>query len=321
MRNWIFLFACNLMWALQFTCIKLVEDQVGPYMTVWGPMCIATIGLIPFLIAETRRHSSERVTNKKDVRNFLILAAFGFFPTQVLMTWGTRMSLASNAALITLALPVFTAVMAMMILKEKMTTARWISFGLAIIGVIVISGKDIEGARFGFQYLAGNLLILGSILANSLNNSFGKVILRRYSPLEMLFWTYSLMLVLLLPFVIPEFPGFFAGVPSFTAGTWIGMLLLSFFHNYLSMILFLKALSELDAIQAALSNYLIAFFGLPIAAFTLGETLSPLAILGGVLVLGSTLLITIWDRSVQPPAGVAGGPERGGSVPGDPGGG
>ena len=28
MRSWLFLFCCNLMWALQFTCIKLVQDQV-----------------------------------------------------------------------------------------------------------------------------------------------------------------------------------------------------------------------------------------------------------------------------------------------------
>ena len=59
--------------------------------------------------------------------------------------------------------------------------------------------------------------------------------------------------------------------------------------------LFLKALKHLDAIQAALSNYLIAFFGLPIAAIWLGERLTVYAIAGGVLVLFSTLLITIWE--------------------------
>jgi len=32
------------------------------------------------------------------------------------------------------------------------------------------------------------------------------------------------------------------------------------------MVLFLKALDSLDATQAALSNYLITFFGLPISA-------------------------------------------------------
>jgi len=299
MRNWILLFACNLMWALQFTCIKLVEDQVGGYMTVWVPMLLATIGLIPFVRAEARKHRTERVTNKRDVVNFLILGAFGFFPAQVFMTWGTRMSLASNGALLTLALPVFTAVMAMVILKEKMNKARWISFSFAIIGVLVISAKDIQGSSFEFKYLAGDLLILTAILGNSLNNSFGKVILRRFTPLEMLFWTYCVMLVLLLPFVIPDLSQFVSTVPNFTANTWIGMSLLTFFHNFLSMIIFLRVLAELDAIQVALTNYLITFFGLPIAAFTLGERLAPLAIIGGIFVLGSTLLITIWDKPTE----------------------
>ncbi|MDI1344065.1 MAG: EamA family transporter, partial [Pseudolabrys sp.] len=56
-----------------------------------------------------------------------------------------------------------------------------------------------------------------------------------------------------------------------------------------------KALKVLDAIQATLSNYLITAFGVPIAAIILHERLSPLAMLGGALVLGSTLLITIWE--------------------------
>ena len=153
--------------------------------------------------------------------------------------------------------------------------------------------------------MAGNVLILGSILANSLNNSFGIVILRRFTPMETMFWAYVLMLILLIPFVAPECSQFFSRIPQFTFNTWLGLLLLSFFHNYLSMILFLKALSELDAIQAALSNYLITFFGLPIAAFMLGEKLTLLAILGGILVLGSTLLITLWDRSNQSKAEAA----------------
>jgi drug/metabolite transporter (DMT)-like permease len=60
------------------------------------------------------------------------------------------------------------------------------------------------------------------------------------------------------------------------------------------MILFLKALKNLDAMQAGLSNYLITFFGVPIAAIWLGERLTPSAVAGGVLVLASTLLITLW---------------------------
>ena len=79
------------------------------------------------------------------------------------------------------------------------------------------------------------------------------------------------------------------------------MILLTFFHNFLSMLLFFKALKVLDAMQVALSNYLVAFFGLPIAAFWLGETLNSMAIAGGILVLFSTLIITIVDYRVKHP--------------------
>jgi drug/metabolite transporter (DMT)-like permease len=66
------------------------------------------------------------------------------------------------------------------------------------------------------------------------------------------------------------------------------------------MLLFFKALKMLDAMQVALSNYLVTFFGLPIAAFWLGEKISNQALAGGILVLISTIIITIVDsRSKQ----------------------
>ena len=39
--------------------------------------------------------------------------------------------------------------------------------------------------------------------------------------------------------------------------------------------------------------------GLPIAAFILGETLKTQAIIGGILVLASTLILTIVDNKAQ----------------------
>jgi drug/metabolite transporter (DMT)-like permease len=59
MRSWLLLFACNLMWALQFTCVKLVQDQVGALFTVWGPMTLATVMLIPMIVRERQCPSAE----------------------------------------------------------------------------------------------------------------------------------------------------------------------------------------------------------------------------------------------------------------------
>ncbi|MFZ2001382.1 MAG: DMT family transporter [Candidatus Sulfotelmatobacter sp.] len=295
MRSWLLLFSCNFMWALQFTCIKLVQDQVGSLFTVWGPMTLATVMLYPLVKLEAKS-GEPKDKRSSDILIFLLLAVVGVFPGQVLITWGTRVSLASNAALLMLTLPVSTAFLAFLFLHEKMTPIRWVSFGLAIIGVVMCSDIDFRTLNFGKGYLYGNVLIFLGTLGSAFYNSYGKKILERYSPTEMLFFTYLAMFVVMTPLTLAQEPRVFANIPHFTVQTWIGLALLTFFHNYLSMVLFLKALKQLDAIQAALSNYLITFFGIPIAAIWLKEKLTSLAIIGGVLILGSTLMITVWEN-------------------------
>jgi drug/metabolite transporter (DMT)-like permease len=285
------------MWALQFTCIKLVQNQVGPLFTVWGPMTLATIMLYPLI----RFEPGEEVERRQDKRRwltYLALAGFGVVPGQVLMTWGTRASLASDAAILNLTLPILTAFFAFLFLGERMTGVRWISFCVAIVGVLLCSGIDLKSLNFGKTYLFGNVLILGATFGSAFYNSYGKKMLEVDSPMRMLFYTYVATFILMTPIVLFEEHDTFSRIPTFSARTWTGLFLLTVFHNYLSMVLFLKALKHLDAMQAALSNYLITFFGVPIAAIWLGERLTPATITGGILVLTSTLLITLWqDRN------------------------
>lgn len=289
--SWTLLVICNTMWALQFTCIKLTQAQVGPYFTVYGPMFLATLLLVPFVWKDLKNGK----IFLKDIPQFIPLALLGVFPAQVLMTWGTQYSLASNAAILTLALPVITALFAFLMLKEKMNKIRWTSFIIAIVGVVLCSTGDIKQMNFGSKYAVGNLLIFLAILGNSYYNVGIKKIADRYTEMELLFYTYVIMVILLTPLVLYYEPDIFARIPSFTSQTWIGMSLLTLFHNFLSMILFFKALKVLDAIQVALSNYLITFIGLPVAAIWLGETLNTAAIVGGIMVFVSTLIITIVD--------------------------
>lgn len=290
--SWSALLACNLMWALQFTCIKLTQDQIGPFSTVFIPMLLATLFMIPFAYKDAKASKGRSLS---DLKMFAMLALFGQFPAQVLMTLGTQRSTASNAAIINLTLPVFSALLAVIYLKEKMTPGRWVSFIIAIVGVTLCSLNDIFSSNFSIQYLIGNALILSGVLGSGLYNTYCKKIAHKYTEIEMLFYSYIFMVVLLLPFVLYGETTTFKNIPVFTANTWIGLILLTVFHNFLSMILFFIALKKLDAIQVALSNFLITFFGLPIAAIWLHEKLSTLSIIGGALILISTLAITIWE--------------------------
>jgi drug/metabolite transporter (DMT)-like permease len=258
-------------------------------------MLIATILLAPFALRDYKSDGRKF----KDIVIFGQLALLGAFPAQVLITWGTQYSLASNSAILTLCLPVITAVFAFLILKEKMNKVRWLSFIIAIVGVILISTGDIQQLNFSSKYALGNILIFLAITGNSYFNVGIKKIASKYSEMEMIFYTYIAIIILLSPLVFYLERDVFARIPKFTGQTWTGVILLTFFHNYLSMVLFFKALKILDATQVALSNYLIAFFGLPIAAIWLGETLNIHSIVGGLLVLVSTLIITIVDYKMN----------------------
>ena len=223
----------------------------------------------------------------------------GAFPAQVLMTWGTQYSLASNAAIITLSLPVITAVFAFLILKERMNRIRWISFVIAIVGVILCSAGDIRRLNFGSTYAVGNILIFLAIVGNAYYNVGIKKIAGNYTEIEMVFYTYVVVVLLLTPLVLYYEPDIFSRIPHFTNQTWTGITLLTVFHNFLSMILFFKALKQLDAMQVALSNYLITFIGLPIAAIWLNEKLSVQSITGGLMVLIATLIVTVMDYKMN----------------------
>jgi drug/metabolite transporter (DMT)-like permease len=296
--SWFALFACNLMWSLQFTCIKLVQDQVGAFSTVFIPMSLATLFMVPFVFKDIKRNKKRKLS---DLKIFALLAVFGQFPAQVLMTVGTQQSTASNAAIINLTLPIVSALLAVMLLKERMNSLRWVCFAVAIIGVVLCSGKDLLGVNLNIQYLVGNLLIFTGVLGSGLYNTICKKISADYTEIEMLFYTYIFMVVLLAPLVWTYERRQFANLPNFTGQTWTGLILLTVFHNFLSMILFFTALKKLEAIQVALSNFLIAFFALPIAAIWLGETLNFMAVVGGLMVMLSTLAITVWEyRQAKP---------------------
>ncbi len=292
--DWFMLLACNLMWASQFVMVKLVQKQMGPLFAVTFPIALSAIMLIPLV----RREPKASITSL-DVRDFILLGIAGQLVAQLFITWGVRFAPASDAALLALIMPVSTAVMAHFLLGEHMNRIRWISFGLALLGVLVCSGVDWNNLNFGRNYLGGNALIFFSVLGSAFYNAYSKKALERHSPLQVLLYSYYALLAVLLPVTIAAEPSGFANLPRYSVTVWIGLAILAVFQYFLSMVLFLNVLTRLDATQAALSNYLIPFFGVLIAALVLHERLTGFMIAGGLLALASTLLITVWDRASQ----------------------
>lgn len=195
--------------------------------------------------------------------------------------------------------------------SERGATSSIISFGTADHSVGVIIGSEVpsalrfmdENGKTGyaadyFEWVIGPAEKFVSEPVFMYNVGC-KQVAGKYNEIEMVFYTYLVMVILLAPLVLYYEPEMFSKVPYYTSQTWTGMIALTVFHNFLSMIMFFKVLKFLDATQVALSNYLITFMGLPIAAFILGEKLNSQAVIGGILVLASTLILTIVDNAQQ----------------------
>jgi drug/metabolite transporter (DMT)-like permease len=295
--DWTLLILCNLIWASQFVLAKLVQEEMGPIFATLLPMALATVCLMPLVKWEQRRRGRRPEIGRTDVLRFAVIGIFGQVVAQLGITWGVGLAPASNAALLSLTLPIATAVMAYLLLGERMSAVRWISFALAVAGVLQCSGVDWSDLRFASgRVVTGNVLIMLGILGSAFYNVYGKKLLDRYSPLEVLLYSYYAVLACLLPLTVYLEPASFHNMLSFGPKAWLGISLLAGFQYFLSMILFLTVLTRLDAVQAGLSNYLIPVFGVLIAAIALGERLTVRMVFGGLVVLASTLLITVYEE-------------------------
>ncbi len=165
--------------------------------------------------------------------------------------------------------------------------------------MLACSGVDWQNLDFGRGYLAGNMLIFLSVLGSAFYNTYSKKVLERHTPLRVLLYSYYALLTVLLPVTIAVEPSGFLNLAHYSKTVWVGLAILAVFQYYLSMVIFLNVLTRLDATQAALSNYLIPFFGVLIAAVVLHEHLTGFMIIGGVLALASTLLVTVWDAATN----------------------
>lgn len=158
-----------------------------------------------------------------------------------------------------------------------------------------------DGLRFkSGEVLTGNVLIMASILGSAFYNVYGKKLLDRYTALEALLYSYCVVLLCLAPLAFFLEPDSLRNMTYFGLQVWLGVVLLAALVYFLSMILFLTVLSRLDATQAGLSNYLIPVFGVVIAAAALGEHLTVRMAIGGLVVLTSTLLVTVYEEHYVP---------------------
>jgi drug/metabolite transporter (DMT)-like permease len=304
----------NTLWAAQYAAYKLATEQMGPLTVSAWTFMMASIVLLPFLLWERRKsriapppeaavgsrpvmHRFNSLTLKNTLA-FGIAVVLGVIPGSALLAWGIQRSTASNAAIIYLTLPVITTLLASIVLGERMTRLRWISLAVALAGVLLLSVPDLRQLSLtSTSYLVGNILVLLACFASSIYNVYCKELLGRFTPVEVLIYGYLLAFVCTLVLLHWAEPVSCHALSTYSSSTWLALATLSILSWGLAMILWMHLLKRLDVSQASVSIYLMPFLGVVISAVTLHEHIGISTVLGGMITLAGTILITTLEPS------------------------
>jgi drug/metabolite transporter (DMT)-like permease len=275
-------------WGGMYVVSKVVLEIIPPFSLVTLRLVLGAINLAIVLLIRGFPYISRQ--------QFLQVLGVGFIGYGIslsLQFLGTKLSTAANGSLVTSATPAFVLLFAWMLLKEKITTRRLLALFLATSGVIAVI--DPRSAQLNPDLFLGNLALIGAAITWALYS----VLVRKVTQNTDVLLFSLIAFVGGLPVSVPAGAWELskAGVGEISLGVVGGVLFLGIISTALAMVLWNTAFAYVDASLASLT-----FFAQPVVGTALGwlflkERITPLFLLGGVLI-GIGLIVS----SREPPS-------------------
>jgi len=177
--------------------------------------------------------------------------------------------------LVTLACPV--------LFREKMGAKQWICFAMSTVGIVLITG--IGDLSKGSSHLTGICFGLGAAVLYATVILLNKYI-KGVAGIQRTFLQFVSAIVILLPYVL-----FTSGVSfaEMNGAGWICLLIVGLFHTGVTYCLYFSSLKDIPGQEAAILSYIDPLIAVLVSVFILGEQMTVVQIIGGVLILGFTL--------------------------------
>lgn len=255
----------------------------------------ATIGSLFLLFASffLRRRLSMRAIKNNLILLLISGAAIGV--NWILLFESYKYTTVSNATLSYYLAPVFVVILSPLILKENLNSAKILSIISAMIGLfLVVNGggnkntgdyNHILGIAYG---LSAAVFYAGVILMNKF--------IKNLSGYETTLIQLIAGAFILLPYVLfKEHIGFL----SINKISIIYILILGIIHTGIAYFLYFTSMKDLKGQTIAILSYIDPIFAVIISALFLGEKMNLLQIIGGALIICSTLLSENFTKDVQ----------------------
>lgn len=243
----------------------------------------ASIGflfLLPFVIF--RKNKNTLISIKENLLP-LILSGAALGANWVLLFEAFRYTDVSVATLCYYLAPVFIVLLSPLVLKERMTLQKIISVGIALLGMIFVSGV-LSGVDS-----VNPLGILFGVMAAVLYATvvFINKRIKNVDAYDKTAFQFGISLIITLPYSL-----FTEKLSSdmFDLRSVILILTVGIIHTGVAYILYFSALKDVKAHTAAIFSYIDPILSLTLSFLILKEPLGVFKAIGAVLVLGGAFL-------------------------------
>ena len=319
-------------WAIGHPLGRIIVQRMHPFLIGTITLSTGFIGLLIFMIASGRIREIVKLSYR-DVLISLGLGVLGFFFYQILTFSALARIPASMNALLVSNNVVFIALLAALILKERIRPARIIGIALALCGVVLVTFN--KGFSFGAG--AGSIDVLGcsfsllAALSSALYSVIGKRVLISNDPLivvALAIFSGAVLLTILTATTVGFSEIFLAGWPTVLITVFLGLTMIGIAYP-----LWFICLKRLPISQISIYIYLTPVFAVILSLIILHERFSWLFWVGGAFILGGIIITNKFasDKPVTPnttkencrrrtPRRRSGGRRRRGRAPGGAGG-
>jgi drug/metabolite transporter (DMT)-like permease len=276
-------------WAIGHPFGRIIVSKVHPFQLGTVTLSTGFIGLLIFLTVSGRIKKISELSSR-ELFVSLGLGIFGFFCYQILTFSAlARIPASMNAVLVSTNV-VFIALLAALILKERILPIRIAGIAIALLGVILVTfntgftlGKDGGGIN-----LLGCAFSLLAALSFSIYSVIGKKILTSNDPLVvavLALFSGAVLLNIFTASTVGYADIFKAGWPTFLLMVFLGLTMIGIAYP-----LWFTCLKRLPASHASIYIYLTPVFAVILSLIILRERFSWLFWVGGACILGGIII-------------------------------
>ena len=224
--------------------------------------------------------------NLKDIRKelpLLLISGMAMGINWIFLFESYKYTTVSVATLSYYFAPVLVTLVCPILFREKMGIKQWICFIMSTIGIVLITG--IGDLSRGSSHVIGICFGLGAAVFYAVVILLNKYI-KGVAGIHRTFLQFISAILILLPYVLCTGGIELRGMDGMG---WVCLLVVGLFHTGITYCLYFSSLKELPGQEAAILSYIDPLVAVLVSVFILGEQMTGVQIIGGILILGFTL--------------------------------